>query len=101
MEATVGLCSGKIRSTPTPADIFRTVNISLIPPPRLAMQRPSKAWSRSLSPSRTRTITLMVSPGLNAGMSVRKPSWATAASLSIFKTPEVLCTAYGVWRMAV
>ena len=40
-EAMVGLWSGKMRSTPTPAETFRTVKFSLMPPPRLAMtQRP-------------------------------------------------------------
>src|SRR5690349_23926574 len=52
-----GEWSGKIRSTPTPAEIFRTVNVSLTPPPRRPMHTPSNAWSRSLSPSRTRTMT--------------------------------------------
>jgi len=46
----VGLCMGKTRSTPTPAETFRTVKFSLMPPPRLAMTMPSNAWSRSLSP---------------------------------------------------
>src|SRR6267378_1078900 len=55
-----GACSGKIRSTPTPAEILRTVNVSLMPPPRRAMQMPS-----------------------NAGMSVFRPSRSTARSLSI------------------
>src|SRR6266540_3628093 len=75
-----GACSGKIRSTPTPAEILRTVNVSLMPPPRRAMQMPSNAWRRSLSPSRTRTITRTVSPGSNAGMLVLSPSRSIALS---------------------
>src|SRR5690348_17127756 len=82
----VGLCIGNNRSTPTPAETFRTVKFSLMPPPRLAITRPSKAWSRSLSPSRTRTMTRTVSPGSNAGMSVRKPSRATSANRSIVES---------------
>src|SRR5882762_9317122 len=83
ISAIKGACSGKMRSTPTPAEIFRTVNVSLIPPPRRAMQIPSNACSRSFSPSRTRTITRTVSPGAKAGMSVLRPSRWTALSFSI------------------
>src|SRR5438105_4869778 len=83
ISAIEGACSGKIRSTPTPAEIFRTVNVSLMPPPRRAMQMPSNACRRSFSPSRTRTITRTVSPGANAGMSVFNPSRSTARSFSI------------------
>src|SRR3989449_6759402 len=82
-----GECSGKIRSTPTPAEILRTVNVSLMPPPRRAMQMPSNAWRRSFSPSRTRTITRTVSPGAKAGMSVFRPSRSTALSFSIIYSP--------------
>src|SRR5690349_11886265 len=70
-----------MRSTPTPAEILRTVNVALIPAPRRPMQTPSNACSRSLSPSRTRTITRTVSPGSNAGMLVLSPSRSTARSL--------------------
>src|SRR6266571_4296483 len=78
-----GECSGKMRSTPTPAEILRTVNVSLIPAPRRPRQTPSKACSRSLSPSRTRTITRTVSPGWNAGRLVFSPSRSIALSRSI------------------
>src|ERR1041385_205561 len=81
-----GACSGKMRSTPTPAEILRTVNVALIPAPRRPMQIPSNACSRSLSPSRTRTITRTVSPGSNAGMLVLSPSRSTARSLFISLT---------------
>src|SRR5438105_5749793 len=83
ISAIEGACSGKIRSTPTPAEILRTVNVSLMPPPRRAMQMPSNACRRSFSPSRTRTITRTVSPGANAGMSVFNPSRSTARNFSI------------------
>src|SRR6266545_1240173 len=83
ISAISGACSGKIRSTPTPAEILRTVKVSLMPPPRRAMQIPSNACSRSFSPSRTRTMTRTVSPGAKAGMSVFRPSRSTALSFSI------------------
>jgi hypothetical protein len=35
-----GECSGKMRSTPTPPEILRTVNVSLTPPCLRAMQTP-------------------------------------------------------------
>src|SRR5262245_28577178 len=78
-----GACSGKIRATPTPAEIFQTVKVSFTPPPRRAMQMPSNAWRRSFSPSRTRTMTRSVSPGAKAGMSVFSPSRSTARNFSI------------------
>src|SRR5882672_1058396 len=78
ISAIAGACNGKMRSTPTPAEIFRTVKVALMPAPRRAMHTPSNACRRSLSPSRTRTITRTVSPGSNAGRSVRSPSRSTA-----------------------
>src|SRR3989454_4848190 len=81
--AIAGECSGKIRSTPTPAEILRTVNVALIPAPRRPMHTPSNACRRSLSPSRTRTITRTVSPGAKAGRSVRSPSRSIALSRCI------------------
>src|SRR6266853_2373687 len=82
-DAIDGECNGKMRSTPTPAEIFRTVNVSLMPPPRRAMHTPSNACTRSFSPSRTRTITRSVSPGSKVGRSVRRPSRSIALSLCI------------------
>src|SRR6266566_3743694 len=87
ISAIEGACSGKIRSTPTPAEILRTVNVSLMPPPRRAMQIPSNACRRSFSPSRTRTMTRTVSPGAKAGISVFRPSRWTALSFSITYSP--------------
>src|SRR2546428_3106548 len=78
-----GPCKGKMRSTPPPAEILRTVKVSLMPPPRRAMQMPSNACRRSFSPSRTRTITRTVSHGSNAGMFVIKPSRSIALNRSI------------------
>src|SRR6266566_5290303 len=95
ISAIEGACSGKIRSTPTPAEILRTVNVSLMPPPRRAMQIPSNACRRSFSPSRTRTMTRTVSPGAKAGISVFRPSRSTALSFSItiprVSTKDLVC----------
>src|SRR2546426_597008 len=75
--------------TPTPAEILRTVKVALIPAPRRPMHTPSKACSRSLSPSRTRTITRTVSPGSKAGRLVFNPSRSIALSRSI-PSPSIL-----------
>src|SRR5437660_6314850 len=83
ISAIAGECSGKIRSTPTPAEILRTVKVSLMPPPRRPMHTPSNAWRRSFSPSRTRTITRTVSPGSKAGMLVFNPSRSISLRRSI------------------
>src|SRR5437762_4170908 len=92
ISAIAGECSGKMRSTPTPAEILRTVKVALIPAPRRPMHTPSNACSRSLSPSRTRTMTRTVSPGSNAGRLVLRPSRSTALSRSI-RSPSILISA--------
>src|ERR1039458_4815111 len=58
---------GKMRSTPWPKLTLRTVIVSPNPVLLRAMTVPSKAWSRSLSPSLIFTWTLMVSPGRKVG----------------------------------
>src|SRR5437773_1315877 len=100
ISAIAGECSGKIRSTPTPAEILRTVKVALIPAPRRPMPTPSKACSRSLSPSRTRTITRTVSPGSKAGMLVFNPSRSTALSRSI-PHPSIRLPVYPSARLPV
>src|SRR5687767_12319888 len=65
-----GECSGKIRSTPWPNDILRTVNEARTPPRCIPMTMPSNTWMRSLSPSRTFTCTFTVSPACICGRSV-------------------------------
>src|SRR6185295_1135011 len=65
----VGECKGKIRSTPCPNDTLRTVNDARVPPRCIPITTPSKIWIRSLSPSRTFTCTLTVSPAFIAGRS--------------------------------
>src|SRR5439155_7560804 len=96
ISAIAGECSGKIRSTPTPAEIFRTVKVALIPPPRRAMHTPSNACSRSLSPSRTRTITRTVSPGSKAVRFVLSPSRSIARNRSI-PSPSILVSGPQIW----
>src|SRR5712664_2437782 len=95
ISAIEGACSGKIRSTPTPAEILRTVKVSLMPPPRRAMQMPSNACRRSFSPSRTRTMTRTVSPGAKAGMLSRKFSITTCSSRRSFPINPVSARASG------
>src|SRR5205809_3522837 len=91
--AIAGECSGKMRSTPTPAEILRTVNVSSMPPPRRAMHTPSNACSRSFSPSRTRTITRTVSPGLKAVTLALSPSRRISLMRSI-RIPSMPLRAY-------
>ena len=50
-----GECTGNVRSTPTPCEILRTVNVSRAPPPLRAITRPWNTWMRSFSPSLTFT----------------------------------------------
>ena len=64
-----GECSGNLRSTPSPATIRRTVNISRAPLPLRAITVPLKIWVRSLSPSRILVCTSTVSPISNWGTS--------------------------------
>src|SRR5690606_17938393 len=61
------LCVWKVRSTPTPWEILRTVKAEPRPRLRLPMTTPSKACRRSRSPSWMRTCTTTVSPGPNSG----------------------------------
>ncbi len=67
---TRGDANGKMRSTPTPFEILRTVNDSATPPFWIAITTPSKSWIRSLSPSMTRTCTRTESPARKFGVVV-------------------------------
>ena len=60
---------GKMRSTPTPLAILRTVKVSVDPEPRRWMTTPWKAWRRSLLPSLILIVTVTVSPAPNSGHS--------------------------------
>src|SRR3954449_8579414 len=58
-----------MRSTPCPNETLRTVKDARVPPRCMPMTTPSNTWMRSLSPSRTLTCTLTVSPDFIAGRS--------------------------------
>src|SRR5207245_10894361 len=72
-----GECTRKLRSTPTPWAIRRTVKASFVPLPRHPMTMPSKIWIRSRVPSTTLACTLTVSPGIKVGTFLR---WDSASS---------------------
>src|SRR3954471_7305503 len=63
----LGELSGKIRSTPTPYEILRTVKVDREPFETRRMHTPSKACKRVFSPSRIFAQTLIESPGRNSG----------------------------------
>src|SRR6266550_27965 len=63
----LGEWSGKILSTPTPYEIFRTVKVEREPFETRRMHTPSNAWRRVFSPSRIFAQTLIESPGRNSG----------------------------------
>ncbi len=56
-----------MRSTPTPKDCLRTVNVSRAPWPWRLMTTPSKTWMRRRVPSITWKCTFTRSPGANVG----------------------------------
>src|SRR5438552_7327297 len=93
MRSTRGEWTGKVRSTPTPYDVLRTVNISRLPPPLRRITVPSKTWMRSLSPSTTRTCTRTVSPGLKGGNSLRSCSASMRSMGFIGQEPILLAVA--------
>src|SRR5262245_41082932 len=78
MRSTFGEWSGNVRSTPTPNDCLRTVNVSRTPGPWRLMTVPSKTWIREREPSITRKCTFTVSPALNCGRSLR--SWRCSSA---------------------
>src|SRR6201999_4370312 len=69
--AMFGECTGKVRSTPTPNEILRTVKVSRMPPFWRRITTPWNTWTRSREPSMTRTWTFRLSPGRKSGMSER------------------------------
>src|SRR3954454_1930299 len=81
--STTGVCTGKVRSTPTPKLTLRTVKVSRTPPPWRRITTPWKTWMRERLPSTTRTCTLTVSPGRKAGMSSRSESASSASRVFI------------------
>src|SRR2546422_7477199 len=95
MRSMRGECTGKMRSTPTPYDVLRTVNVSRLAPPLRPITEPSKTWMRSLSPSTTRTCTRTVSPGLKPGTSLRSCS-ASMRSIGFTSAPFLAGVAQAV-----
>src|SRR5438874_13071684 len=94
MRSILGECKRKLRSTPTPCAMRRTVNVCLAPEPRQPITTPSKTWIRSRFPSTTLACTLTVSPGVRAGTFSRSVSFSrrsitldTAESL-----PRMVCS---------
>ena len=58
MRSIFGECSGNMRSTPTPKDCLRTVNVSRTPWPWRLITTPSKTCTRRRVPSMTWKWTL-------------------------------------------
>src|SRR5215218_4617612 len=84
----LGECTGKVRSTPTPKETLRTVNVSRRPPPWRRRTKPWKTWIRSRLPSTTRTCTLTVSPGRKSGRSSRSCARSTTSVICMMdETP--------------
>src|SRR4029079_14976449 len=73
MRSIFGECTGNVRSTPTPNDCLRTVNVSRTPAPWRLSTIPSKTCTRRRWPSITWKWTRTVSPALQGGRFVR--SW--------------------------
>ena len=67
MRSIFGECSGNMRSTPTPKDCLRTVNVSRAPWPWRLITTPSKTWTRRRVPSMTWKWTFTRSPGAKLG----------------------------------
>src|ERR1044072_9726366 len=73
MRSILGECTGNVRSSPTPKDCFRTVNVSRTPAPWRLITIPSKTCTRRRWPSITWKCTRTLSPALNGGRLLR--SW--------------------------
>src|SRR5262245_7278919 len=84
--AIFGEWTGKVRSTPSPCTMRRTVNISRMPSPRLLMTTPAKICTRSFSPSRMRWCTSTWSPMSNSATSFLSPGSSTRAISLFFMT---------------
>src|SRR5688572_7608613 len=67
MRSIFGECTGNVRSTPTPNDCLRTVNVSRTPWPWRLMTTPSKTWVRRRVPSITWKWTRTRSPEAKVG----------------------------------
>src|SRR3954454_22161672 len=84
----IGVCSGKVRSTPTPKDTLRTVKVRPTPEPCTRMHTPWKTWTRERLPSTTLTCTLRVSPARNSGTSSRLVPAASVSMTLVMMSPR-------------
>ena len=75
--------NGKVLSTPSPKEIFLTVNEEFISLLFFAIQTPSKYWILSFLPSVVLTPTLTTSPGKKSGISFQKEFFSHYAGLSL------------------
>src|SRR4029453_17544646 len=71
MRSIFGECTGNVRSTPTPNDCLRTVNVSRTPAPWRLSTIPSKTCTRRRWPPITWRGPRTVPPALNGGRFVR------------------------------
>ncbi len=67
MRSIFGECTGNERSTPTPKDCLRTVNVSRTPWPWRLITTPSNTCTRRRVPSITWKCTFTRSPGAKSG----------------------------------
>src|SRR6188768_2359483 len=84
----IGVCSGKVRSTPTPKETLRTVKVRPTPEPWTRMQMPWNTWTRERLPSTTLTSTLRVSPARNSGRSSRLVAAASVSMTLVMISPR-------------
>src|SRR5260370_22494586 len=82
-----GEWSGKVRSTPTPYEMRRTVNEARAPSPRFLMTLPSTPCARPCAPSPSFTCTRPVSPGPNPWRSFRSCAASTSRIASMTRIP--------------
>src|SRR5699024_2697395 len=87
MESMFGEWTGKVRSTPMPKDILRTVKVSRTPPPWRRMTTPLNSWMRSFLPSTILTLTSTVSPARKSGMSSRSDAASTLSRMFMESFP--------------
>ncbi len=84
----------KVRSTPSPDEILRTMKFEFKPRLRFAITTPSNACTRLRSPSTTLTLTTTVSPAANSGISLPKRAISSCSNCSIKFTLLLLAFSY-------
>src|SRR3954469_13689287 len=92
MVSKIGEWSGKVRSTPTPKETLRTVNVRPTPEPCTRITTPWKIWTREREPSTTLTCTLTVSPARKSGRSSRLRALPRSVTAAKFLTLMSLLT---------